>query len=681
MRTYRFVLILTALFIVLSMSVTAQVVRVMDDNGRPLEMVTFGSEDGKTFGTSDRNGQIDLSAFKNAQAIVVRMLGFETDTLQYSSVKDGEQITLVGAGLSLDQVVISATRWNQSKRDVPARISTLSAKEVRLQNPQTAADMIGATGEVYIQKSQMGGGSPMIRGFATNRLLIAVDGVRMNTAIFRSGNVQNIINIDAFTVENSEVMFGPGSVTYGSDAIGGVMNFKTYEPTFAIKKKTEVGGNAVFRFSSASTELTGHADVNVGWKKLAIVTSISYSNFDDLVMGKYGPSDYLRPSYVVREDTGDVVVQNKNSEKQTPTGYSQLNLMQKFRYKPNKKWDFQYGFHYSRTSEFSRYDRHLRTQGGLPRYAEWNYGPQLWMLNLLDVLHQTETAIYSQLNIRMAHQMFEESRISRNFNSDNRSIQSEQVQAYSLNIDFRKTLGEKHQIYYGLEGIFNDVFSSGLTQNIRTNAESKTAARYPRSNWATAGAYLTYRYRPIEKISLQGGIRYSHFFLNADFDTTFFPLPFTQAKLNDGAVTGSLGFVYNPTKKWSVSINGSTGFRSPNVDDIGKVFDSEPGAVVVPNPSLKAEYAYNVEAGVAKVFGKSVKLEITGYYTFLSNALVRRDFTLNGADSIVYDGELSQVQAIQNAASAYVYGVQAGVEVKFPKGFALLSRFNYQKGV
>ncbi|MGB0369241.1 MAG: TonB-dependent receptor, partial [Flavobacteriales bacterium] len=157
MRTYRFVLILTALFIVLSMSVTAQVVRVMDDNGRPLEMVTFGSEDGKTFGTSDRNGQIDLSAFKNAQAIVVRMLGFETDTLQYSSVKDGEQITLVGAGLSLDQVVISATRWNQSKRDVPARISTLSAKEVRLQNPQTAADMIGATGEVYIQKSQMGG--------------------------------------------------------------------------------------------------------------------------------------------------------------------------------------------------------------------------------------------------------------------------------------------------------------------------------------------------------------------------------------------------------------------------------------------------------------------------------------------------------------------------------------------
>ncbi|MGB0918188.1 MAG: TonB-dependent receptor plug domain-containing protein, partial [Flavobacteriales bacterium] len=664
MRTYRFVLILTALFIVLSMSVTAQVVRVMDDNGRPLEMVTFGSEDGKTFGTSDRNGQIDLSAFKNAQAIVVRMLGFETDTLQYSSVKDGEQITLVGAGLSLDQVVISATRWNQSKRDVPARISTLSAKEVRLQNPQTAADMIGATGEVYIQKSQMGGGSPMIRGFATNRLLIAVDGVRMNTAIFRSGNVQNIINIDAFTVENSEVMFGPGSVTYGSDAIGGVMNFKTYEPTFAVKKKTEVRGNAVFRFSSASTELTGHADVNVGWKKLAIVTSISYSNFDDLVMGKYGPSDYLRPSYVVREDTGDVVVQNKNSEKQTPTGYSQLNLMQKFRYKPNKKWDFQYGFHYSRTSEFSRYDRHLRTQGGLPRYAEWNYGPQLWMLNLLDVLHQTETAIYSQLNIRMAHQMFEESRISRNFNSDNRSIQSEQVQAYSLNIDFRKTLGEKHQIYYGLEGIFNDVFSSGLTQNIRTNAESKTAARYPRSNWVTAGAYLTYRYRPIEKISLQGGIRYSHFFLNADFDTTFFPLPFTQAKLNDGAVTGSLGFVYNPTKKWSVSINGSTGFRSPNVDDIGKVFDSEPGAVVVPNPSLKAEYAYNVEAGVAKVFGKSVKLEITGYYTFLNNALVRRDFTLNGVDSIIYDGELSQVQAIQNAASAYVYGVQAGVEVK-----------------
>jgi hemoglobin/transferrin/lactoferrin receptor protein len=168
--------------------------------------------------------------------------------------------------------------------------------------------------------------------------------------------------------------------------------------------------------------------------------------------------------------------------------------------------------------------------------------------------------------------------------------------------------------------------------------------------------------------------------LNAEFDTTFYPFPYTTANINDGALTGSLGFVFNPTDKFSVSANISTGFRSPNVDDLGKVFDSEPGTVVVPNPSLEAEYAYNGELSVAKIFGKFLKLDFTGYYIYLDNAMVRRNFTLNGLDSIVYDGELSQVYAIQNAAFATVYGVQAGVEIKLPVGFSISSNFNWQKG-
>ena len=459
------------------------------------------------------------------------------------------------------------------------------------------------------------------------------------------------------------------------------MNFNTHEPIFSLTNKPKVSGNAAFRFSSASTELTGHADLNIGWSKFAMLSSFTYSDFGDLRMGRHGPDEYLRHSYVERQDTNDVIVENRDPRLQNPTSYSQINVMQKFRYRPNDRWKITYGFHYSTTSSYGRYDRHLRTRAGLPRYAEWDYGPQLWMMNNLDLLHSSETAIYSQMNIRLAHQMFEESRISRNLNDDVRNLQAEEVQAYSLNVDFKKNLGSKHQLFYGLEGIFNDVFSTGENENIRTGEKNESASRYPRANWASMGAYLTYRYKPSRKITLQGGARYNHFLLNADFDTTFYPFPFTEAKLNSGAVTGSAGVIYNPTEKWSLSLNFSTGFRSPNVDDIGKVFDSEPGFVVVPNPDLKAEYAYNGEIGVAKVFSKWLKVDATAYYTYLQNALVRRDFTFNRLDSLVYDGELSRVQAIQNAASAYVYGVQAGVEIKIPKGFALLSRFNYQKGV
>ncbi len=677
---YVFLLVLT---LGISSQAIAQIITVIDkSNEQPLEMVTLASNLPSAFVTTDAHGKADISSLKGAKQIFIRMLGFKNDTVSYAKLSElKEGFPLQSIGLSLDQVVISATRWNQSKREVPARISTLSAKEVKLQNPQTAADMIGATGEVFIQKSQQGGGSPMIRGFATNRLLIAVDGVRMNTAIFRSGNVQNIINIDPFTIENSEVFFGPGSVIYGSDAIGGVMNFKTYEPVLSKTKKPIANGSAVFRYASASTELTGHLDINVGWKKWAFLSSFTYTDYGDLRMGNIGPNDYLQSNSVVRQgDSIDVVVSNSDPLKQNPTGYSQINLMEKIRYAPNEKWNVIYGFHYSTTSEYGRYDRHLRESNGEPRYAEWNYGPQLWMMNNLDISNRTETVIYSQMNIRLAHQLFEESRISRGFNDAVRSIREEKVHAYSINIDFKKNIGTQHVILYGLEGIFNDVFSSGMDEDILAGTSTNAASRYPRSNWSSMGAYISYTYKPHKKIVLKGGIRYNHFLINAEFDTTFFPFPFTEAHINNGATTGSLGAVYNPTSKWAVSLNLSTGFRSPNIDDMGKVFDSEPGAVVVPNPELKAEYAYNAELGVAKVFSKWVKVDLTGYFTYLQDALVRRDYTLNGLDSIVYDNEMSRVQAIQNAASAYVYGLQAGVEIKFPKGFSIRSRFNYQKG-
>jgi hemoglobin/transferrin/lactoferrin receptor protein len=102
--------------------------------------------------------------------------------------------------------------------------------------------------------------------------------------------------------------------------------------------------------------------------------------------------------------------------------------------------------------------------------------------------------------------------------------------------------------------------------------------------------------------------------------------------------------------------------------------------VVVPNPGLNPEYAWNVEVGTSKVFGRFVKVDFTAYYTYLDNALARRDFQFNGMDSIQYDGEMSRVQAIQNITRAYVWGIQAGVDVRFGHGIILSSVLNYQKG-
>ena len=581
----------------------------------------------------------------------------------------------------LKEVVLTPNRWKQTANEVPQKVTVINSSAVALQNPQTAADLLTISGKVFMQKSQQGGGSPMIRGFATNRLLYSIDGVRMNTAIFRGGNIQNVISLDGFVIDKTEIVFGPGSVMYGSDAIGGVMSFQTLTPRFSLEDKTRVSGSAVSRISSANEEKTAHFDVNVGWKKWALVTSISSNNFGDLRMGSHGPEEYLLPYYVQRQNGVDVVVTNEDPLVQKPTAYSQINVMQKVRFAPNENWDIQYGLHFSETSSYSRYDRHIRYDNdGLPRYGEFNYGPQKWIMNNFMISHKKATTLYDALEIRLAHQFFEESRISRSINKPKRQTRIEKVNAYSFNADFTKAINKKNIVFYGLEYILNDVDSEGIDTNIITGVNSVGPARYPQAIWQSIGIYLNNEFKVSEKTVFQAGLRYNQFILKADFDTTFYPFPFTEANINKGSLTASAGIVYSPTENWILSSNLGSAFRAPNVDDIGKIFDSEPGSVVVPNPNLNAEYASNLDVNVARKFGKNIKVDVSAYYTLLQNAMVRRDFTLNGSSEIIYDGELSQVQAIQNAAKANVYGFQAGIEVKSPSGFNFSTDLNFQKG-
>lgn len=662
----------------------SQMITIRDkDTDKLLELVTLNSGNPKVFTTTNSRGQANISTFRGANKIEISYLGYKLQTLSFDEIKASNfEVKLEPSSLNLNEVVISATRWKQASDNVPSKIISISSKEVALQNPQTAADLLGISGKVFIQKSQQGGGSPMIRGFATNRLLYTVDGVRMNTAIFRGGNIQNVINIDPFAVENTEVLFGPGSVIYGSDAIGGVLSFQTITPQLSLNEKSLVSGKAIARYASANNEKTGHFDANIGWKKWAIVTSLSFWDYDNLRQGSNGPDDYIKDYYVQRKGNVDYVIYQDNPLLQIPTAYSQLNLMQKVRFKPNDKWDFQYGFHYSETSPYGRYDRHNRIKNGTARYAEWNYGPQKWMMNNLNISHNCNNIFYNEMSIRIAQQSFEESRIVRSLNKNDRTTNTENVEAYSANIDFTKSIGKKNTFYYGVEYIINDVKSKGLITDIATGINSQAASRYPNSKWSSISAYIDDAYKVLDKFTLQASLRYNQYTLDADFSNNlnFYPFPYSTANINNSALTGSFGGVYRPSKTWVISTNFGTAFRSPNVDDIGKVFDSEPGAVTVPNPQLKAEYAYNFDLGIAKVFGDFMKIDFTGYYTLLQNALVIRNFQLDGKDSIMYSGELSQVKAIQNAAVANIYGVQAGLEIKLPVGFSFSSDINYQVG-
>src|SRR5690606_6057999 len=128
----------------------------------PIEMVSIVSNEPRVATFTNAKGQADISEFKGSQKIELRLIGYKPVQKSYAALDSMSfQIALEDAGLSLDEVIVSATRWAQNKHDVPEKITTISAKQVALQNPQTAADLLGTSDEVFIQKSQQGGGSPM----------------------------------------------------------------------------------------------------------------------------------------------------------------------------------------------------------------------------------------------------------------------------------------------------------------------------------------------------------------------------------------------------------------------------------------------------------------------------------------------------------------------------------------
>ena len=289
---------------------------------------------------------------------------------------------------------------------------------------------------------------------------------------------------------------------------------------------------------------------------------------------------------------------------------------------------------------------------------------------------------YDRLKITAAYQRFEESRNERRFQDPIRFTTEENVDAFSANIDFEnKKIGDLG-LFYGVEYILNKVGSDGSQTNIDTGQVSEAASRYPDgSNWQSLAAYINAEYKTQPNFTLLSGLRYNQVWLDAEFDTTFYPFPFTEAKLNNGALTGSIGFSWFPRASLQFTMNGSTAFRAPNIDDIGKVFDSEPGSVVVPNPDLKPEYAYNIEFGVRKNIKDKLVLKGAAYYTYLDNALVRRNFTFNGEREIFYNGVLSNVQAIQNAARANVYGLELGLEAFVSESISLRANYTIADGI
>lgn len=586
--------------------------------------------------------------------------------------------------INLNEVTVYANKFAERSGRIAQTVKSIRDKNTLNMQPNTG-DILINTGTLFVQKSQQGGSSPVIRGFEASRVLLTVDGIRMNNAVYRAGHLQNIITIDNMILDRMEVLYGPSSTLYGSDALGGVVSMYTRNPKLSGSKKTVISGSSTLRYASAIDEQRGNIILNIGGAKWASLTSVTYGSFGDMKQGKNRSSKYptfgLKPFIVQRMGNTDVAVPNPNPNQQTPSGYDQIDVLQKFLYKPSDKIEHIFNLQFSNTGDVPRYDRLSEGTLTAPVFAEWYYGPQLRNLASYQLNASKQNGFFQDLKLTTSFQDIEESRITRRFNNNNKDYRWERINVFGLNFDAKHYSG-KHELHVGAESYTNFVRSTAERRNIVTGALSRITTRYADgpTKMASNALYAQHTYKINDEWTLNDGIRFNLVKLDARFaDTTLMHFPFNKAQQNNVAVTGNIGLVYATKDDFRLAMILSSGFRAPNVDDLSKVFDTRTGIVVVPNTNIKPEYTYNGEFSIAKQT-KAFSIGASFFYTIFRNALVLDKYKFNGQDSILYSGVRSAVFANQNKASAYVTGFSLNGSITIAKGTAIDGVVTYTYG-
>ena len=700
---------LSVLIFILSFCVNGQEFIVIDEENNPVSRVAAFNFNKTKSSLSNNDGIINLSRFLNSDTIFFQHQGYNITSIKKTDIY--KFIYLTRKTNNLESIELVETKNNHNIKNVAEKKIYITSRDIKELNSSTTADLLEKKGGVSVQKSQMGGGSPNIRGFEANKVLLMLDGVRLNNAIYRSGHLQNIISIDEYSLEDIEIIFGPSSVLYGSDALGGTIHLKTKKLYFRDKPTWKHG--LLTSYQSAYNSFKNNLFTSFESKKYSFVTSVSIKKFGNLEMGKFRPHGYDEWGLVYHYvDENNIMQCNPHPNIQMGTEYDQYDVFNKIMFKINNNWRIISNVQYSTTSNIPRFDKlndgdnpclidstgHCQSLEHL-KFHSYYYGPQKRFFSSLKIMGFDHYLDKSELIF--AYQNIEESRHKwylddyldfinnpQSPNYDPLSSQNESVEIYSLNTNMKKG-----SFNFGSELIYNKV--SSTSSNYTENIWGVGDTRYPPDGSSLfSGAYFINSFQRISnKVHLDGGLRYTFSTLRGAYpDSLNRPLPDIEGlnlSSTNQILSGNIKLLYYPSESWKISSVTSRGFHTPNVDDMLKVFEKG-DRLVIPNIYLKPEYSFSQEVSISKNINKNIDLYGVGFYTRIKNAMAMDSIGVtqgmfNGEPLIqyayLYEDEIKYLFANQNSEKPTdIFGGTLGFSAKI-KGFDLSGDVNFTKGI
>ena len=655
-----------------------QQITVKDENtNENLPDVVIFNENKSQSIITDLDGIVDLSLFSSDENIFFQLLGYSTLEILKIEILNGTTIYLQSESQNLEEVILSVARSESNVNQIAEKVSVIKSEDLFLSSPASGAELLELSPGVRVQKSQGGGGSPIIRGFEANRVLIVVDGVRMNNAIYRSGHLQNSITIDPNNIKRAEVIFGSSSVGYGSDALGGVIHYYTKSPI--LKGSEKIKSSFTSNYTSANQGLSNNFITNYSSENWGSITSLSISKFGDIKMGEnrdHGFNNWgLTPLYSKNSRYSYYSQPSTNADEnvQKNTGYSQVDLFQKFLVKLGDTNLLNINIQFSESSDIDRFDQLSIKKGNSLKFSEWYYGPQKRLLISPSLKIFPNRKFMKKGVITFGFQKINESRIKRKFNALNRSHQIEDLKVFSLNGDFDTSFNDDHSISYGVESTYNYNYSKAYDQIIEIQGNEITGlskkfaipTRYPSngSSYTSFASYVNWSWNMSEFFTFNIGTRLTFTGLKASWNDIISVNPqLSEVNLNSEALTTTVSIKLRPSKRVQINTVLSSGFRNPNIDDIGKIRENN-GLLVVPNTFLKPEYAYNLDLGIDfRSLNNKNYISLRGFSTIISRHIGRdeyvvfSDITTPDLSTVIYNGEEVTTISNKNLGNRFIHG-------------------------
>ena len=603
----------------------------------PLEGVHIQVVNSSLGTSSGQDGKFTINDFpKGMHTIRISAVGYASVERTLNEDEMEVMITLESSAMLLNNAVtITAQRSEQLTFDVSQSVTILSADELIKKSSRSTPEALMNESGIWVQKTNHGGGSPVIRGLVGNQVLLLVDGIRLNNATYRYGPNQYLSTIDPGMIERIDAIRGSGSVLYGSDALGGVVQVLSKTPSFS-QEKLDVSGNAMVKWMSAGMEQSARAEVELGSKKIAFAGGFSARNFGDILAG--GSLGML-----------------------VPTGYNERSGDAKLLIRTGASGIVTAVFQQLTQHDVPRYDQVV--QGG---YSVYNFEPQTRQLSYVRWETFSKNPWLQSFRVTTSFNRSVEGINSQKNNSNDVKKQRDEVNTIGVIAEIISQPSPRWNVQSGAEYYFDKVYSTASTTNLISKEEIIQRGSYADGSTASNFAVFSNHQYDVNKFQFSAGARFNAVMVSVQDDV------FDDQKITPNAWVGNLGIAMKINKSIRAFVSSNTGFRAPNVDDMSKFGTVESGVFEIPSSGLSPEKSVSVETGI-KFYKEKFSGTLALYQTHLSDLIDRVPASYQGSD--MYEGR--KVYQKLNVGEARLRGVEAEVDIEIVKSLSIYSNITY----